>query len=55
MACPVFQVPESLLFLRRLHHVTVGHQSFSLRHEDGHSTLVVADGSGTKELLWEEM
>eukprot|EP00435_Cladocopium_sp_Y103_P014578 s1128_g3.t1 len=44
-------VPESLLFLRRLHQVTVGHQSFSLRHENnGHSTLLVADSSGTKDL-----
>lgn len=42
-------VPESLLFLRRLHHVTVGRSSFSLRHQNGRSTLLVADSSGTKE------
>jgi hypothetical protein len=54
MACPAFQVPESLLFLRRLHHVTVGRQSFSLHHQNGCSTLLVADSSGTKDyrLLW---
>ena len=57
MACPAFQVPESLLFLRRLHHVTVGRSSFSLRHQNGRSTLLVADSSGTKDyrLLWGRM